>query len=70
MSDIASIKNILDVILIPRQVDSVGSKFVRNYISTFLSNLGWFAEHYSFTQVSFSTIVEAAYCDRSRPDYK
>ncbi len=54
MSDIASMQNFLDVILIPRTVDSDGSKFVRTFISNFLSDIGWFVDQHSFSQVPFS----------------
>ena len=64
------IRKILDPILIPRFVDSGGSKFVRSFVSDFLFELGWFVEMDSFDQDTldgrhnFSNIIARAHPDR------
>jgi hypothetical protein len=67
-----SIKNFLENILIPRAVDSEGSKIVRKFISTFLSDLGWFVELDSFAAETvdgphnFSNIIARLHPERPR----
>ena len=57
MSDAFWMQEILKVITIPRTVDSEGNAFVRQFISQFLSNLGWFIHHNVFSQARKNLLI-------------